>query len=396
MTRQRPRPGSWSFTDNKQVELQNEQESRRSSASFRENKELTKFSEPEGKGSRASVVDEGDILETTSEDVEFILQVKTSTHHMRENDEDAVSVAATETTETTLTYHDSIEDLQATVQSLKKQLEESERRCVKLESDKKELQTCKTSEKDKETLEKTAAELLKLRAKIHELETVIEDSKDETNILKLELKEAQEELEKRPTMEDFDKKIMEFQQKLHAAETMCEELMEETEEYKKEINELEEEMDEMQDNFREDQADEYRDLRKELEQTAKNSRILQFKLRKAERRCEQLEGEKNELSDRLKAITNADDIDVDRIEQIRRLEAEVKAAKDVAVNMNSEMELLKNKLRKIEGEQHSTEHDSEIPTSGKKPISVADIPIQKSMVSADSIIMKHDAYPISI
>jgi chromosome segregation ATPase len=46
---------------------------------------------------------------------------------------------------------------------------------------------------------------------------------------------------------------------------------------------------------REDQADEYRDLKKDLEQTAKNCRILQFKLRKAERRMEQLETDKHEL-----------------------------------------------------------------------------------------------------
>ena len=50
---------------------------------------------------------------------------------------------------------------------------------------------------------------------------------------------------------------------------------------------------------REDQADEYRDLKKELEQTAKNCRILQFKLRKAERRVEQVEAEKVDLENRL-------------------------------------------------------------------------------------------------
>lgn len=47
--------------------------------------------------------------------------------------------------------------------------------------------------------------------------------------------------------------------------------------------------------YREDQVDEYRDLKKDLEQTAKNCRILQFKLRKADRRIEQLEADKHEL-----------------------------------------------------------------------------------------------------
>lgn len=44
--------------------------------------------------------------------------------------------------------------------------------------------------------------------------------------------------------------------------------------------------------FREEQADEYTSLKKELEQTTKNCRILSFKLRKAERRTEQLEAER--------------------------------------------------------------------------------------------------------
>lgn len=62
--------------------------------------------------------------------------------------------------------------------------------------------------------------------------------------------------------------------------------MDENEDYKKEIRTLEEEIEEMQDNFREEQADEYRDLKRELEQTAKNCRVLQFKLKKAERRSD--------------------------------------------------------------------------------------------------------------
>ena len=46
--------------------------------------------------------------------------------------------------------------------------------------------------------------------------------------------------------------------KLQAAETLCEDLLDENENYKKEIKTLEVEIEELQDNFREDQADEYR------------------------------------------------------------------------------------------------------------------------------------------
>lgn len=46
--------------------------------------------------------------------------------------------------------------------------------------------------------------------------------------------------------------------------------------------------------FRENEADEYSTIKKELEQTGKNCRILSFKLRKCERKGEQLEADKFE------------------------------------------------------------------------------------------------------
>lgn len=47
--------------------------------------------------------------------------------------------------------------------------------------------------------------------------------------------------------------------------------------------------------FREEQADEYTTIRKNLEQCNKNCRILSFKLRKIERKAEQLEADKTDL-----------------------------------------------------------------------------------------------------
>lgn len=52
-------------------------------------------------------------------------------------------------------------------------------------------------------------------------------------------------------------------------------------------------------NYREDQADEYSSLRKELEQTTKNCRVLSFKLKKTERKAEQLEQDKAECEKKL-------------------------------------------------------------------------------------------------
>lgn len=101
----------------------------------------------------------------------------------------------------------------------------------------------------------------------------------------------------------IDSSLFFRQAKLTAAETLCEELMDENEDMKKELRELEEEIEEMQDNFREDQADEYSSLKKELEQTTKNCRILSFKLRKSERKAEQLELEKIEAEKKYKEVS---------------------------------------------------------------------------------------------
>lgn len=55
---------------------------------------------------------------------------------------------------------------------------------------------------------------------------------------------------------------------------------------------------------REDQADEYSSLRRELEQTIKNCRVLSFKLKKTERRAEQLEHEKADQDKKLLEVTS--------------------------------------------------------------------------------------------
>jgi chromosome segregation ATPase len=128
----------------------------------------------------------------------------------------------------------------------------------------------------------------------------VEDLRDEKKSLSLRVKELEAENEQATTREpEMRRTIEDLRSKLSAAETLCEELMDENEEIKKEIRDLEEEIDEMQDNFREEQADEYTSLKKELEQTAKNCRILQFKLRKSERKSESLEAAKLEAERQL-------------------------------------------------------------------------------------------------
>lgn len=117
----------------------------------------------------------------------------------------------------------------------------------------------------------------------------------------MRVKELEVDLDQRPTAQSAQKIADELRSKLLAAETLCEELMDENEDIKKELRDVEEQMDEMQDNFREDQAVEYTSL-KELDQTTKNCRILSFKLRKSERKSEQLEHEKIEYDKKLKEV----------------------------------------------------------------------------------------------
>lgn len=160
-----------------------------------------------------------------------------------------------------------------------------------------------------------ASEVLKLQKKVNDLTQQLEDYRDENKSLTLRNKEIEHDLLSRP-----ERNIeIELRSKLQAAETLCEELMDENEDMKREIRNMEQEMDEMHDNFREDQADEYTNLKKELEQTTKNCRILSFKLKKSERKIEQLETEKQSLQ------TGSD-----LQSKIKELEEELKAAHEVS------------------------------------------------------------------
>ncbi|XP_046633192.1 trichohyalin-like isoform X2 [Daphnia pulicaria] len=233
-----------------------------------------------------------------SPDVQFILEVKRSNIKSRGSDDDANSFAGTditentETTETTL-VEANFDELQDQVNNMKKELDKYRVRCERLEREKDELSNKKFRSIGMNG--GTGSESMRLQQRIRELETTNEDLLDDKQSAELRVAELERELESRPSSAQTHKAMEEIRAKSAAAEALIEELMEENEELKKDMRLMVDEMDELQDNFREDQADEYRDLKKDLEQTAKNCRILQFKLRKAERRMEQLETDKHEL-----------------------------------------------------------------------------------------------------
>ncbi|XP_023266341.1 protein SOGA3-like isoform X3 [Seriola lalandi dorsalis] len=112
-----------------------------------------------------------------------------------------------------------------------------------------------------------------------------------------------------------------------------EKLEDENEDLKTEIEEMRAEMDEMRDTFYEEDACQLQDMRRELERANKNCRILQYRLKKAERK-------------RLR-FTESGQVDG---ELLRSLEQDLKVAKDVSVRLHHELENVEEKRTKTEEE----------------------------------------------
>merc|ERR1711915_766579 len=76
---------------------------------------------------------------------------------------------------------------------------------------------------------------------------------------------------------------------------------------------------------------------------AKTGRVLQFKLKKTERRAESMERDKTECEEKLKELQVGDG-DAERAERIKNLEKELALAKDVSMKMHEDMEKMKKNL----------------------------------------------------
>ncbi|KAG7220783.1 hypothetical protein INR49_032026 [Caranx melampygus] len=118
-----------------------------------------------------------------------------------------------------------------------------------------------------------------------------------------------------------------------ALQDEMERLMEENEDLKCEIEEMRTEMDEMRDTFYEEDTCQLQEMRRELERANKNCRILQYRLRKAER----------------KRLRYAQTGEIDE-ELLRSLEQDLKVAKDVSVRLHHELEKVEEKRTKTEEE----------------------------------------------
>ena len=153
----------------------------------------------------------------------------------------------------------------------------------------------------------------------------------------------------RHSLTQQENEIATLQKKLEDFENKCYDVEHENSQLKHEIRDLQLEMEEMHDQFREEEALEFRELQRELEATAKNCRILQFKLRKSERRNEQIEADKLQYEDKIRQFEGRFRSSDDK-QHIRELEEELEMAKEVSVRLHDELELVEEKRSRYEEE----------------------------------------------
>merc|ERR1711981_1117855 len=146
----------------------------------------------------------------------------------------------------------------------------------------------------------TASELLKAKEQIRDQERLLSKLETEKKGLSLRTKELETQLERRPLAAETNKTIIELQTKLKYFEKKSFDLEKENNDLTSNVQNLEQEMEEVQDNFREDEVDEYRHIKRDLEAASKNCRVLQFKLKKAEKQLVELNVEKSDLENKVK------------------------------------------------------------------------------------------------
>lgn len=295
--------------------------------------ELPPIPEPKKIVPNSNIKNQLPITKTTSDsytssnkDVNFLMHIKDNKNiHSTTNKFDTEST----TTETTLVNRKDSE-LKEENETLKHELETIKARCERAEREKSDILLRRLTSMDTTSNRTAAAEALKLQQKVNEMKQQLEDLQDDKKSLNQKVKDLTAKLHgtNKSTEETLRNKLVQ-------AEKMCEALMDENEDMKKELKNMENEMDELQDNFREEQADEYVSVKKELELTTKNCRILSFKLKKSERKIEQMELEKQSSG------TNQSNVELST--RIKQLEDELKVANEVARRLQEESETQSSK-----------------------------------------------------
>ncbi|XP_077990155.1 uncharacterized protein LOC144444563 isoform X3 [Glandiceps talaboti] len=147
------------------------------------------------------------------------------------------------------------------------------------------------------------------------------------------------------------KAMIAMQQKLDATESTCDTLKKSNENLEAELEELKVEMDEVRDTFREGEIEEFRDIQKQLDAASKNVRVQQYRLRKAERKIEELETEKKSMDKKLTSLPQrGSKASAENGGAMNDMQQELRVAKDVSVRLHLELENLEEKRGRIEEE----------------------------------------------
>lgn len=182
---------------------------------------------------------------------------------------------------------------------------------------------------------------------------------------------------------DLTEELMDSVHEEYARE--IEELRSENDYLKDEMEELRSEMLEMRDMYMEEDVYQLQDLRQQLEQANKTCRILQYRLRKAERR----------------SLRVAQTGQVDG-ELIRTLEQDLKVAKDVSIRLHSQLEggekkrtrledeneELRNKLQDLEVAKQVLQHEVDKSSQKKRGARANNKPEKKPCPQEDSSDLK--------
>ena len=139
---------------------------------------------------------------------------------------------------------------------------------------------------------------------------------------------------------ETNKAMLEVQTKLKFYERKCKDLEKENDSLLNNVQNLEGELEEVQDNFREDEDDEYRIVKRKLEALSKDNRVLLFKLKKSEKSVNDMNAEKAELEGRLKQMSGGSSA-LDNINRIRKLEKELELKAQQAARYEAQISELK-------------------------------------------------------
>ena len=229
-----------------------------------------------------------------------------------------------------LSLQEEINKLQDEIKSLQEQNDELKREQYKHPVS---FETVKATE--------TTNELAKAKQKINDQDMTIGALEKEKNCLTVKLRDMEETLDKRTQAPRISKTLSEMEAKLRFLDKKCKGLESENDRLQNSVQVLEGELEEVQDNFREDEADEYRNLKRELENAGKNCRVLQFKLKKAEKTLADTLSEKAEMEKQMKDINKGGVNMLDSVNKIKALEKELSQKKD----LNAKYELQISELK---------------------------------------------------